>query len=115
MDTTFRIVDRFYELLAAGDVERLAMLYAPDGEIVRYDGVSATTEDIEAYYRDYLADRPGLALRQIDQMRHADDVLMWDALVDSDIGVLQTLDVVILDDNGLIRRHVPGFRGFWGD
>ena len=39
---------------------------------------------------------------------------MWDALLDSELGLLQTVDVVILDDDGLIWRHIPGFRGYWG-
>jgi hypothetical protein len=108
------IIDRFYELIKAHDAERLSMLYAPDGEIIRYDGVATGHREIEIYYRGYLAGRPGLALRQLDKIRDSGDVLMWDALVDSDVGVLQTIDVVILDDDGLIRSHIPGFRGYWG-
>jgi hypothetical protein len=114
VSTTPAIVDRFYELIGAGDVDRLVMLYSPDGEVVRHDGVASGPSEIDAYYRGYLAERPGLALRQIDQMRLAGDVLMWDALLDSDVGILQTIDVVILDGEGLIRRHIPGFRGYWG-
>lgn len=103
-----------YELIAEGDIDRLAMLYAADGEIVRYDGVASSTPEIRQYYRAYLASRPGLKLRQIDKVRHAGDVVMWDALLDSDDGILQTVDVLILDGEGLIRRHIPGFRGYWG-
>jgi hypothetical protein len=40
--------------------------------------------------------------------------MMWDAMVDTDGGVLQTVDLMILDASGRITRHVPGFRGFWG-
>ena len=108
------IIDRFYELLEVNDAERLAMLYTPDAEIIRYDGVASGRREIEVYYRGYLAGRPGLVLHQIDKIRDHGDVLMWDALVDSDAGVLQTIDVVILDDDGLIRSHIPGFRGYWG-
>ncbi len=114
MNTAPAIVDRFYELIGAGDIDRLVMLYSPDGEVVRYDGVASGPLEIDAYYRGYLAGRPGLALREIVQVRHAGEVLMWDGLLDSDVGVLQTIDVVILDDEGLIRRHIPGFRGYWG-
>ena len=108
------IIDRFYELIQANDAQRLAMLYAPTAEIIRYDGVASGQREIEVYYRGYLAGRPGLKLRQIDKIRDSGDVLMWDALVDSDVGVLQTIDVVILDDDGLILTHIPGFRGYWG-
>jgi len=108
------IIDRFYELLKVHDAHTLAMLYASDAEIIRYDGVASGRREIEVYYRGYLAGRPGLALHQIDKIRDHGDVLMWDALVDSDAGVLQTIDVVILNDDGLILTHIPGFRGYWG-
>jgi ketosteroid isomerase-like protein len=114
MDDTPAIVERYYELIAAGDPERLAMLYTADGEVIRYDGVASGKAEIEQYYRDYLAARTGLALRQIDNVRNNGDVLLWDALLDSDRGVLQTIDVVVLDDEGKIRNHIPGFRGYWG-
>lgn len=114
METARLFVDRYYELLAAGDVERLAMLYADEAEIVRYDGVAKTGDEIRAYFHEYLDQRPGLKLRQIDQLRRAEDVLLWDAMLDSDGGVLQTVEVMILDDDGRIRRHIPGFRGYWG-
>ena len=108
------IIDRFYELLKVHDAQTLAMLYASDAEIIRYDGVASGRREIEVYYRGYLAGRPGLALHKIDKIRDHGDVLMWDALVDSDVGVLQTIDVVILNDDGLILTHIPGFRGYWG-
>lgn len=114
METTPAIIERFYELIETGDVDRLVMLYAANGEIIRYDGVAASSDEIRGYYRDYLARHPGSTLRQIDKIQSAGDVLMWDALVDSDAGLRQTIDVVILDDDGLIRRHIPGFRGYWG-
>ena len=90
------------------------MLYSPDGEVVRYDGVASGRSEIDAYYRGYLAGPPRPLAARDRQVRHAGDVLMWDGLLDSDVGVLQTIDVVILDDEGLIRRHIPGFRGYWG-
>jgi SnoaL-like domain len=114
METARLLVDRYYELLAAGDVERLSMLYDDEAEIVRYDGVAKTADEIRAYFRDYLDRRPGLKLRQIDQLRRAEDVLLWDAMLDSDDGVLQTVEVMIVDEDGRIRRHIPGFRGYWG-
>ena len=108
------IIDRFYELIKAHDAERLAMLYAPNAEIIRYDGVASGQREIEVYYRGYLAGHSGMVLRQLDKIRDSGDVLMWDALVDSDHGVMQTIDVVILDDDGRILTHIPGFRGYWG-
>jgi Nuclear transport factor 2 (NTF2) domain len=114
METARLFVDRYYELLAAGDVERLTMLYLDEAEIVRYDGVAKTPTEIRSYFKKYLDQRPGLKLRQVDQLRRAEDVLLWDALLDSDAGVLQTVEVMIVDEDGRIRRHIPGFRGYWG-
>ena len=102
------------DLLADGDARRLTMLYADGAEIVRYDGVADTTEAIAEYYRNYLDRHPGIKLNQIDAFRRAGDVLLWDAVLDSDAGVLQTVEVMILDDDGRISRHIPGFRGYWG-
>ncbi|MFW2332508.1 nuclear transport factor 2 family protein [Ilumatobacter sp.] len=107
-------VDRFYALLGSGDVDGVVDLYAPDGEIVRYDGVADTRDQIAAYFRGHLGRHPGFSLRSIDQLREADDVLMWDALVDTDHGVLQTMHVVVFTDDGAIHRHIPGLRGYWG-
>lgn len=114
METARLFVTRYYELLSAADVERVTMLYADDCEIVRYDGVASDHAAIAEYYRAYLERHPGVKLREIDQLRRAGDVLMWDALVDADEGVMQTVEVMILDDDGRIRRHIPGFRGYWG-
>ena len=107
-------VNRFYELLRAGDVDGVVGLYADDGEVIRYDGVAATADEIAAYFRGYLGRHPGFALRSIDQFREVDDVLMWDALVDTDNGILQTIHVMVFAEDGSIRRHIPGLRGYWG-
>lgn len=107
-------LDRFYSLLGDGDVDGVVGLYADDGEIIRYDGVADTPEEIGDYFRRYLGRHPGFTLRSIDQLREEDDVLMWDALVDTDNGVLQTVHVVVFTDDGSIHRHIPGLRGYWG-
>jgi len=114
MQTVPSIVTRYYELLEIGEAEHVAMLYTADAEIVRYDGCASTPEQVVQYFRQHLAAYPGLQLKSIEQVRLADDVLMWDAMLDSELGLLQTVDVAILDNDGLIRRHIPGLRGFWG-
>ena len=114
MEAARRFVDRYYDLIATGDVQRLAMLYADGAEIIRYDGVASHTrrdrrllplDDGTPPRREAAPGRPAAA---------GQDVLMWDALLDSDEGVLQTVDVMVLDDDGRITRHIPGFRGYWG-
>jgi ketosteroid isomerase-like protein len=108
------VIQRYYELLSTGDVDRVLAMYTDDAEIVRYDGVAATRDELRAYFEQHLERHPGLRLRQIDQIREADDVLMWDALVDTDHGIAQVCHVVFVDDDGRFRRHVPGMRGYWG-
>jgi len=39
---------------------------------------------------------------------------MWDATVQTVIGLLQTTHVVVRDAGGLIQHHVPAIRGYWG-
>lgn len=108
------LVDDYYRLLGGGDIDGLVGLYGPDAEIVRYDGVARTPDEIAGFFQLYLAKHAGLTLRSVDQLTDTADVLMWDALVATDNGVLQTLDVMVLDDRGSIRRHIPGIRGYWG-
>jgi hypothetical protein len=108
------LVNEYYRLLGAGDIGGLVGLYGTDAEIVRYDGVARTPDEIASFFRLVLAKYPGFSLRSVDQLTDTDDVLMWDALVDTEAGVLQTVDVVVLDDAGSIRRHIPGVRGYWG-
>lgn len=114
VSTGHPFLDRYYDLLGAGDVDGFVALYADDAEIVRYDGVAEGRDAIADYVREYLNRHPGFTLRSIDALRDADDVVMWDALVDTDNGVIQVVNVVVFDDGGLIHRHIPGLRGFWG-
>lgn len=114
MNTAQKVIERYYELLGAGDIDQVLAMYTDDAEIVRYDGVYRTREELRTYFEEHLARFPGLRLRQVDQVRSADDVLMWDALVDTDHGIAQVTHVAIVDQDGRIRRHMPGMRGYWG-
>lgn len=114
MDTTDEVIERYYDLLASGDLDGVVALYADDAEIVRYDGVTSGRDAIRGYHERRLRRLPGFGLRMIVQRRATDDVLMWDALVDSDHGIAQFAHVVVLDEAGRFRRHIPGLRGYWG-
>lgn len=109
------VIARYYELLSQGDLDGVLAMYTDDAEIVRYDGVATTRDELRQYFEGHRARHPGIRLRQIVQVREADDVLMWDALVDTDHGIAQVVHVVILDEDGRFRRHIPGMRGYWGD
>jgi ketosteroid isomerase-like protein len=107
-------IEQYYTALGAGDIDGVLALYAEGAEIVRYDGVADTDAERRAYFGHHLVRNPGLSLNEIVAIRHADDVLMWDALINTDHGVVQVFHVVILDADGKFRRHIPGLRGYWG-
>lgn len=108
------IVDRLHAGLETGDLDAVAALYAPDAELVRYDGAARGPEEVRAFYERYLANHGTYALDRIVEFRAVDDVVLWDAMVLTDEGVIMTYDVMILDDDDLIERHVPTIRGYWG-
>lgn len=114
MSQAQKVIERYYELLSNGDIDNVLAMYTPDAEIVRYDGVAATPDELRHYFEQHVQRNPGLHLRQIDRVLEADDVLLWDALVDTDNGIVQVVHVVIVDEDGRFRRHIPGMRGFWG-
>ena len=114
MSNASNVIERYYELLSNGDIDRVLALYTDDAEIVRYDGVASGRDDLRQYFQEHLRRHPGLRLRQIDRVREAEDVLMWDALIDTDHGIAQVVHVVLVDDDGRFRRHIPGMRGYWG-
>ena len=64
--------------------------------------------------------RPSLASHglyrviSVDQFQDTGDIVMWDATVERDEGILETTHIVILGDDGLILRHIPRIRGYWG-
>jgi len=109
-----QIVERLHAALATSDLDTVASVYASESELVRYDGAAIGPEQIREFYERYLANHGTYELDQIVEFRCFDDVVLWDAIVSVDEGMLMTYDVAILDDDGLISRHVPTIRGYWG-
>ena len=114
MSSAADLIDRYYERLSAGDVDAVVAMYADDAEIVRSGGISQTRDDIRGYHESQLRRHPDMKLREIVDVVASDDVLVADALVDTDHGVAQFRDVIVFTDDGLFRVHVPGLRGYWG-
>ena len=108
------LIERYYAHLTSGDLDGVLGMYSDDAEIVRYDGVAATPDELREYFAQHIVRNPGLRLNSIVRIREADDVLMWDALLDTDNGILQVVHVAILDEDGKFHRHIPGMRGYWG-
>ena len=111
---TRALVEQLHVALEAADLAAITAFYAPDAELVRYDGAAKGPDEISAFFGRYLTDHGQYRLDQIVEFRSVDDVVLWDAMVETDAGRLMTYDVVILDDKGLILRHVPTIRGYWG-
>ena len=108
------LIDRYYATMAAGDVEALAELYSSDALVIRFDGTSTGIVEILEFLSKLHAEYGQYESHSLDQVTESGDVLMWDALVTTSNGVLQVTEVLVLDDDGKIRRHIPGFRGYWG-
>jgi hypothetical protein len=108
------LVDRFGKLMSDGNLDALADLYATDAKIVLFYRVASGRDGIRALLASSLASYGRYRVISVDQFQEADDIVMWDATVETETGPLQTTHVVVLDDDGLIRRHLPGIRGYWG-
>lgn len=109
-----QLVETYAKLVAREDVAALGELYAPDAEVVRYDGAARGRAEIPAFLISRAAALGGYELMSIEQFQETDDVILWEATVETTQGILETSDVMVIDENGLIRRHFPGIRGYWG-
>lgn len=108
------LVDHFGKLMAAGDINSLVEMYSDDAMVVLYYGSASGRHEIEQLVAGSLRTHGRYDVLSIDQFQQAGDIVMWDATVETDAGPLQTTHVVMLDDQGLIRRHMPRIRGYWG-
>lgn len=108
------LVDLFGKLMSEQDIGALAELYAADGKVVLYYDIASGRDEIRQLLAGSIQTHGSYKVVSVDQFQDAGDVVMWDATVETDTGPLLTTHVVLLDDAGLIKRHVPGIRGYWG-
>jgi len=108
------LIDRFYDAMASGDLVGLAELYAADALMIRFDGTSEGADAIVTFLSNVGHRHRSYMLESIEHVTQAGDVVMWDAMVKTADGLLQTTDVVVLNADGKITRHIPGVRGYWG-
>ncbi len=107
------LVDRMGALMSTGDVDALTGMYSSDAEVVLYHRVAVGREEIGEMLAISLASHGLYKVLSVDQFQNSGDTVMWDATVETDVGFLETTHIVILDDDGLIRRHIPRIRGYW--
>lgn len=108
------LVDRFGKLMSDGDLDALVALYALDAKVVLFHRVASGCSEIRELLASRLAAHGSYRVISVDQFQDAGDVVMWDATVETETGPLQTTHVAVLNDDGLIQRHFPAIRGYWG-
>ena len=108
------LIDSYYSTLAAANVDALVEMYSADALVIRFDGTATGTAEILDFFSKMYAEHGLYELHTLDQVTESGDVLMWDALVTTANGIVQTTEVLVLDSDDKIRRHIPGFRGYWG-
>ncbi len=108
------LVDQYLEALAAGELEAVVGLYSDDARIVSFEGVAEGPEQIRALISEFLSPYDRFDLVSIDQLQATSDLITWDATMETGAGLMQVTNVIVLDGEGKIVRHVPSIRGFWG-
>lgn len=111
---THPVIDRYYAAMTAGDDAAVSELYDADALVIRFAGSVRGREAIVDFLRGVRAEHGPFALHSVSRVRSVDDIVMWDAMITTDSGVLQTTDVMVLGDDGLVDHHVLGTRGYWG-
>ena len=102
------------DLMSTGDVEALVGMYAPNAEVVLYHRVAEGHDEIRRLLASSLAVHGLYKVISVDQFQDTGDIVMWDSTVEREEGILETTHIIILDNDGLIRRHIPRIRGYWG-
>ena len=108
------LVDYMNDLMSKGDVDALSDLYSPNAEMVLYHRVAIGRDEIRTLLSSSLAAHGIYNVLSVDQFQYTGDVVMWDATVERDLGILEATHILMLDEDGLIHRHIPRIRGYWG-
>jgi hypothetical protein len=108
------LVTRVSELMSVGDVDALGDLYSADAQVVLYHRIASGRDEIRELLTNSLASHGFYKVLSVDQFQDAGDLIMWDACVETDLGIMETSHIMVLDDDGFIRHHVPRIRGYWG-
>ena len=100
--------------MSAHDLSGLGELYGDEAEVVMFSSVVTGRAEIVALLDVTLQRHGAYNIVSVDQFRDSGDVVMWDATVETQIGMLQTTHVMVRNDSGAIVYHLPGIRGYWG-
>ncbi len=100
--------------LSAGDIDSLVADYADDAEVVRFLGVVRGPDLIRVYLVGFLSAHRRFDLISLNQFQETDEIVMWEATVDTAAGACQVYEVLVFNDEGKIWRQFPGLQGYWG-
>jgi hypothetical protein len=89
-------------------------MYAADAETVMYHRVAVGRDQIRDLLASSLASHGLYRVISVDQFQDTGDIVMWDATVEREEGILETTHIVILNDDGLFRRRIPRICWHWG-
>jgi hypothetical protein len=101
------VFDRQLRLIEAGDLDGLLEQYDEDAVLVRFDRV-AGREGLREFFASYLAAEP--RVRSVDAYAEADEVVSYQATLETAGGEVRGYGVFVLRD-GKIWRQVAGVFG----
>jgi hypothetical protein len=102
------VFDRQLRLIEAGDLDGLLEQYDEDAVLVRFDRVIAGREGLREFFAGYLAAGP--RVRSVEAYAETDDVVSYQATVETAGGEVRGYGVFVLRD-GKIWRQVAGVVG----
>jgi hypothetical protein len=102
------VFDRQLRLIEAGDLDGLLEQYDEDAVLVRFDRVIAGREGLREFFASYLAAEP--RVRSVDAYAEADEVVSYQATLETAGGEVRGYGVFVLRD-GKIWRQVAGVFG----
>lgn len=108
MESPRDLFERQMRLIEAGDLEGLLEQYDDGAVLVRFDGVIAGREGLREFFAGYLAAEP--RVRSVDAYAETDDVISYQATVETAGGEVRGYGVFVLRD-GKIWRQVAGAVG----
>jgi len=113
-DASHPVVERYLKALGDRDIDLALSFYTDQAVIISFDGVAEGGDQIRSFLAGFLAAYDRYDVVSIDQLRAAHDLIVWEATMETGAGLLQVTNVVTLDKDGRINRHVPSVRGYWG-
>lgn len=108
------LVEQLIDLRGSERLDELAALYSDDAVVARHHAFARGRDEIRSFFVGYHSAHGRFDLTSLDAITEVDDLVVFEASVETDLGALQIADVLVLSDAGLIDRHVIGQRGFWG-